>query len=212
MTAPEMSKNMKLLAQTDLGGFGNVGEGMVIQLARDGRRILWLAHESAPKNVTAVDVTDPRTPSVVLQTELPHGNMRSNSLDLAGDLLVVAYQTSSPGLTPAGVAPRSTVWYATTSVSPERSSEFERILSWGRSSWVIIAGLRGSVTSIAVMFFGPDSWAIQRTRRLFFVIWIARPSPHLQKPPIECWERSRMLREVGRVAVLAMASESFRRL
>ena len=70
------SRNMTLLAQDDLGGFGNVGEGMVIQLARDGRRVLWLAHESAPKNVTAVDVTDPRKPSVILQTDLPHGDMR----------------------------------------------------------------------------------------------------------------------------------------
>ena len=78
MTTAESSKNMRLLAQNDLGGFGNVGEGMVIQLARDGRRVMWLAHESAPKNVTAVDVTDPRKPSVILQTDLPHGDMRSN--------------------------------------------------------------------------------------------------------------------------------------
>jgi hypothetical protein len=98
----ESSRNMRLLAQNDLGGFGNVGEGMVIQLARDGRRVLWLAHESAPKNVTAVDVTDPRKPSVILQTDLPHGDMRSNSLDLAGDLLVVAYQTKAAGAKPAG--------------------------------------------------------------------------------------------------------------
>jgi hypothetical protein len=102
MTTAESSRNMRLLAQNDLGGFGNVGEGMVIQLARDGRRVLWLAHESAPKNVTAVDVTDPRKPSVILQTDLPHGDMRSNSLDLAGDLLVVAYQTKAVGAKPAG--------------------------------------------------------------------------------------------------------------
>jgi hypothetical protein len=102
MTTPAISRNMRLLAQDDLGGSGNVGEGMVIQLARDGRRVLWLAHESAPRNVTAVDVSDPRTPSVILQTDLPHGDMRSNSLDLAGDLLVVAYQTKTVGLTPAG--------------------------------------------------------------------------------------------------------------
>ena len=83
-------KNMRLLSHNDLGGFGNVGEGMAIQLARDGRRILWLGHESAPKNFTAVDVTDPRKPSVILQTDLPHGDMRS-------------YQTSRVGLKPAGV-------------------------------------------------------------------------------------------------------------
>ena len=102
MTTADSSRNMRLLAQNDLGGFGNVGEGMVVQLARDGRRVLWLAHESAPKNVTAVDVTDPHKPSVILQTDLPHGEMRSNSLDLAGDLLVVAYQTKTVGLKPAG--------------------------------------------------------------------------------------------------------------
>ena len=102
MASTDTAKNMQLLAHHELNGFGNVGEGMVIQLARDGRRVLWLAHESAPKNLTAVDVTDPRTPSVILQTDLPHHDMRSNSLDLAGDLLVVAYQTNTVGLKPAG--------------------------------------------------------------------------------------------------------------
>src|SRR4029450_13748355 len=55
-----------------------------------------------PKNVTAVDVTDPRKRTVLVQTALPHERMRSNSLDLVGDMLVVAYQTQMPGLTPAG--------------------------------------------------------------------------------------------------------------
>ncbi len=57
--------NFKLLAQHALDGFGGMGEGMSIQIAPDGRRILWLAHESAPKNFTAVDVSDPRKPKVV---------------------------------------------------------------------------------------------------------------------------------------------------
>jgi len=96
------ARNMRLLAQHPLDGFGNCGEGMAIQLTRDKRRVLWLAHESAPKNVTAVDVTNPRKPTVLAQTSLPHERMRSNSLDLVGDLLVVAYQTQAPGLTPAG--------------------------------------------------------------------------------------------------------------
>lgn len=102
MPPSDASRNMRLLAQHELGGFGNCGEGMAIQLAKDGRRVLWLAHESAPKNITAVDVTDPRKPSVIVQTDLPHADMRSNSLDLSGDLLAVAYQTSRPGLRPAG--------------------------------------------------------------------------------------------------------------
>jgi hypothetical protein len=97
-----LSFNMRLLAHHDLSGFGGIGEGMAIQLARDGRRILWLAHESAPKNFTAVDVSDPRAPKIVVQTELPHARVRSNSLDVVGDTMAVAYQTQTPGLTPAG--------------------------------------------------------------------------------------------------------------
>ncbi|OAI52713.1 hypothetical protein AYO46_04955 [Betaproteobacteria bacterium SCGC AG-212-J23] len=94
---------MKLLSQNTLNGHGGMGEGMSLQLARDGRRILWLAHESAPKNFTAVDVTDPRQPKVVAQTDLPHAQMRSNSLETVGDVMAVAYQVSKPGLKPAGV-------------------------------------------------------------------------------------------------------------
>ena len=97
-----LSLNMRLLAHHELEGFGGIGEGMAMQLARDGRRILWLAHESAPKNFTGVDVTDPRAPRVVVQTELPHAKVRSNSLDVVGDVMAVAYQTQITGLTPAG--------------------------------------------------------------------------------------------------------------
>ena len=93
---------MRLLAHHELQGFGGMGEGMGMQLAKDGRRILWLAHESAPKNFTGVDVTDPRAPKVVVQTELPHAKMRSNSLDVCGDVLAVAYQVSQRGTKPAG--------------------------------------------------------------------------------------------------------------
>jgi hypothetical protein len=93
---------MKLLAQHTLNGHGGMGEGMSMQLARDGRRVLWLAHESAPKNFTAVDVTDPRTPKVIVQTDLPHKDMRSNSLEVSGDLMAVAYQVAKFGMKPAG--------------------------------------------------------------------------------------------------------------
>ena len=70
--------NFKLLAHHELDGFGGMGEGMAIQVAKDGRRIMWLAHESAPKNFTGVDVSDPRKPKLVVQTELPESFMRSN--------------------------------------------------------------------------------------------------------------------------------------
>src|SRR5512132_2279675 len=100
--AGALSLNMRLLAHHELEGFGGVGEGMGMQLARDGRRILWLAHESAPKNFTGVDVSDPRKPRVVVQTELPHARVRSNSLDVVGEVMAVAYQTQTTGLSPAG--------------------------------------------------------------------------------------------------------------
>src|SRR3984885_4299615 len=94
--------NFNLLAHHELDGFGGMGEGMAVQVAKDGRRIIWLAHESAPKNFTAVDVSDPRKPKVVVQTDLPESFMRSNSLELSGDIMAVAYQTQKAGQKPAG--------------------------------------------------------------------------------------------------------------
>lgn len=93
---------MRLIGQNDLAGFGNGGEGMGM-VERDGRRTLFVAHESAPKNFTAIDVTDPRSPRVVYQHDLPHPRVRSNSLSIFGSLMAVAYQVASPGDTPAGI-------------------------------------------------------------------------------------------------------------
>jgi hypothetical protein len=101
--AEPVAWNFKPLAQNDLGGFGGMGEGMSVQIAKDGRRIIWLAHESAPKNFTGVDVSDPRHPKVVVQTELPQAYMRSNSLECCGDIMAVAYQTQKAGQQPAGL-------------------------------------------------------------------------------------------------------------
>ena len=113
MTTQNQSEawNMKLISHDQLLGYGGIGEGMAIQESNDGRRIMWLAHEAPPKNFTAVDITDVRNPKVICQTELPHKNVRSNSLDLCGDLMAVAYQTMGPsgvaepglGLKPAGI-------------------------------------------------------------------------------------------------------------
>ncbi len=101
-SAESVCWNFKLLAQHTLDGFGGMGEGMSVQIAKDGRRIIWLAHESAPKNFTGVDVSDPRNPKVVVQTELPKSFMRSNSLELSGDVMAIAYQTQQVGQQPAG--------------------------------------------------------------------------------------------------------------
>ncbi|SON56714.1 hypothetical protein HDIA_3173 [Hartmannibacter diazotrophicus] len=94
---------LRLIGHDPLLGYGGIGEGMSLQAAPDGRRIMWLAHEGPPKNFTGVDVTDPRNPRVIVQTDLPHGRVRSNSLETCGSLMAVAYQTLEPGLTPAGI-------------------------------------------------------------------------------------------------------------
>jgi hypothetical protein len=94
---------MRLIAQHPLDGHGAMGEGMAMSRTRDGRRIMWLAHEHAPRNFTGVDVTDPRQPKVVVHTDLVHMDMRSNSLDVVGDLLAVAYQSGKAGGRPAGL-------------------------------------------------------------------------------------------------------------
>ena len=77
-----LSRNMKLLSHNELSGFGGMGEGMAMQVTPSGRRIMWMAHESAPKNFTGVDVTDPKNPRMIVQTDLPHAKVRSNSLDV----------------------------------------------------------------------------------------------------------------------------------
>src|SRR5438876_12038085 len=94
--------NFKLLGHNALEGFGGMGEGMSMQLAKDGRRILWMAQESAPKNFTAVDVTDPRNLKIVARADLQPSHMRSNSLETVGDIMAIAYQTTHPGLQPGG--------------------------------------------------------------------------------------------------------------
>ena len=113
--------NMRLLSQDRLRGFGGIGEGMAMQKTRDGRRIMWLAHEHAPKNFTGVDVTDPRNPRVVVQTELPHNKVRSNSLDITGNIMAVAHQTQTANSDPAGIE----LWDITVPETPRLISFFD---------------------------------------------------------------------------------------
>ena len=97
------AKAMELLAHHDLGGNGDGGEGMAIQ-ERDGRRILYLAHEGQKTCLSVVDVTDPKAPALLNQLPSPGpGVARCNSLGLAGDILAVANQTLKPGQKPAGM-------------------------------------------------------------------------------------------------------------
>ena len=114
--------NFRQLAHHSLDGFGGMGEGMSMQLTKDGRRILWMAHESAPKNYTAVDVTDPKTLKIVARADLPHNRMRSNSLETVGDVLAIAYQTQQTGDPQAGVE----LFDISTPENPKRIAFFDR--------------------------------------------------------------------------------------
>ncbi len=98
------SKNMRLLAQHDLNGHGDGGEGLAMQRLPDGRRILYLAHEGMETCLSIIDVTNPK--SLVLLNQLPspgRGVARCNSLGLSGNLLAVANQVNAAGREPAGV-------------------------------------------------------------------------------------------------------------
>lgn len=88
----EHSKNMRFIGHHTLNGFGNGGEGFSLKQLPDGRRILFVAHEGPPKDFTVLDVTDPAEPKVIAQIDLPHNRIRSNSLALVDDILLVAYQ------------------------------------------------------------------------------------------------------------------------
>jgi hypothetical protein len=92
---------MTLLVHHTLNGSGGMGEGVAIQGLPSG----WVSCGSltkAPKNFTGVDVTEPRAPRIIVQTDLPHASTRSNSLEVSGNLMAVAYHVSRPGLAPAG--------------------------------------------------------------------------------------------------------------
>jgi hypothetical protein len=67
-------------------------------------------------------VTDPRNPKMVVQTELPHNKMRSNSIEVCGDIMVVAHQIRGDfGMTPAGFD----LWDIAKPGQPRRISHFD---------------------------------------------------------------------------------------
>jgi len=75
---------------------------MAIQLARDGRRRLVAGPRVAPKNFTDRR-DDPRKPSVIVQTDLPHGDMRSKQPRPRGRSTGGAVPDEPVGLKPAAV-------------------------------------------------------------------------------------------------------------
>jgi hypothetical protein len=114
-------KNMRLISHHDLNGFGNIGEGVHLHQTRDGRRILYLAHEGAPKDITSVDVTDIANPKLMVQTDLDYPHLRSNSLSIVDDVMLVAYQSKDPGQPGTGMG----IYDISNSEEPRRIGFFD---------------------------------------------------------------------------------------
>lgn len=99
---PAQHNQLSHLATLSLGHGMAGGEGLAVHAGRGGRRTLFAAAEHAPADFVAVDVSDPRRPSVIYRHEVP-AMVRSNNLAILGDLLAVTRQAKEPGGKPAGV-------------------------------------------------------------------------------------------------------------
>lgn len=97
------ANNMQIIGRSDLNGAGKGGEGLALKQYPDGRRVLYLAHESAPMCLSVIDVTRPEKPTVITQIPVEADFVRCNSLGLAGDTLVVAHQTAKIGQPHSGI-------------------------------------------------------------------------------------------------------------
>jgi len=97
------ASNMRIIGHSDLKGVGKGGEGLALKQYPDGRRILYLAHESGPMCFSVVDVTRPEQPKVIVQLPVEADFVRCNSLGLAGDVLAVAHRTEKIGQDHAGL-------------------------------------------------------------------------------------------------------------
>ena len=102
-TRTQEIKNMRLISHHDLNGFGDLGEGIALHRTSDGRRIFYMAHVGPPKDITSVDVTDIANPKLIAQTDLDYLHLRSNSLSIVGDTMLVAYQSTEPNEPGTGV-------------------------------------------------------------------------------------------------------------
>src|SRR5215467_1607512 len=88
-------------------------------------------------------------------------------------------------------------------MSPDSSSELDRMCGLGRSVCTTTFGLRGSETSTAVKFFGALSCASQMMRRPSFAIWTDMPSPMPPKPPRSFCASSLKFHVVGSALLLS---------
>ena len=120
LTAAEAS-NMEIVGRSDLNGVGKGGEGLALRQYADGKRVLFLAHESAPMCFSVIDVTKPEAPSVITQIPVEADFVRCNSLGLAGNILIVARQTEKPGQQYAGID----IYDVSDPAHPQKLSHFD---------------------------------------------------------------------------------------
>jgi len=96
--------DMEQVSQLGLGGNADGGEGMALQKLKDGRRILYFAHEGQKTCLSVIDVSNPKAPVLLAQLPSPGPAVtRCNSLGLSGTVLAVANQTMKVGQKPAGM-------------------------------------------------------------------------------------------------------------
>ena len=100
---PLEASNMRIVGHNDLNGKGNGGEGLALTQYANGRRVLFLAHESAPTCFSVVDVTNTAKPTVITQVNTVTADIRCNSLALSGTTLVVAHQSTKIGMPNGGM-------------------------------------------------------------------------------------------------------------
>ncbi|HET7879827.1 MAG TPA: hypothetical protein VFL55_03005, partial [Acetobacteraceae bacterium] len=97
------ASNMQIIGHSDLNGAGKGGEGLALRQYPDGRRVLFLAHESAPMCFSVIDVTRPEDPKVIAQVPVEADFVRCNSLGVSGITMAVAHQVETVGQAHAGM-------------------------------------------------------------------------------------------------------------
>ena len=117
----QSASNMQIIGHSNLNGAGKGGEGLALHQYPDGRRVLFLAHESGPMCVSIVDVTKPEDPRVLTQLPVAAAHVRCNSLGLSGTVLAVAQQTDKQGQSGAGMD----VWDVANPAQPKKLSHFD---------------------------------------------------------------------------------------
>ncbi len=93
-TAGAQAFHMTLIGHADMT---SGGEGFAEKTGAGGRRLLYVAHESAPHCFTIFDVTNAAQPRTVRTVDTPSADVRCNSLDVSGNVLAVAAETKAQG-------------------------------------------------------------------------------------------------------------------